>query len=145
MSPEPDVATVVSALHLSIGQLMRRLRQAKRGDEVTLPESHALARLDRSGPSTVADMARVAQISPQSMGTTLASLEARGLVARAPDPHDGRRIVLSLTDAGREVVRTGRNARIELLSDAIAQHFTPAERAQLLAVSPLFERLAKTI
>ena len=37
-------------------------------------------------PATPGELAKLEQISPQSMGATLASLEARGLVQRRPDP-----------------------------------------------------------
>ena len=54
MDQEPDIARVAGALRLSIGLLVRRLRQAKADGELTLPESSALARLDRGGPATSA-------------------------------------------------------------------------------------------
>jgi DNA-binding MarR family transcriptional regulator len=62
------------------------LRQAQIEGEQTLPELSALLRLDRGGRATAAALARAEQITPQSMGATLAALEARGLVAREPDP-----------------------------------------------------------
>ena len=37
---------------------------------------------------------------PQSMNTVIADLDAAGLIRGAPDPADGRRTVISLTDAG---------------------------------------------
>jgi DNA-binding MarR family transcriptional regulator len=86
----------------------------------------------------------VEQISPQSMGATLAALEARGLVDRRPDPADGRRILLSLTDAGLVVLRTRRNVKTERLARALSGGFTPRELKQLMAAAPLIERLAET-
>jgi DNA-binding MarR family transcriptional regulator len=79
------------------------------------------------------------------MGATLAALEARGLVERRPDPRDGRRVVLSVTEAGRDVLRDKRNARAEQLAQALSAGFTPAELRQLMAVAPLLERLAQSI
>ena len=79
------------------------------------------------------------------MGATLAALEARGLVARRPDPADGRRVVLSLTDAGRQALRDKRSARVEQLAQALSRGFTPAELSQLMAAAPLLERLAQSI
>jgi DNA-binding MarR family transcriptional regulator len=145
MVQEPQIDKVVSALRVSVGLLVRRMRQAKGGGELSLSETSALARLDRDGPSTVTALARVEQISAQSMGATLAALEQRGLIGRGADPNDGRRIVLSVTAAGREFLRDGRNARTALLVHAIATAFTPAERVQLLAAAPLIERLAQSI
>jgi DNA-binding MarR family transcriptional regulator len=140
---DPD--TVAGDLRLSIGLLLRRLRQIPTGDELTLSESAALARLDRGGPATAAQLARAEQISPQSMGATLGALQERGLIAKAPDPQDGRRIILTLTDAGLEVLRHRRNRRTEELARALSAGFTKTELEQLAAATPLLERLANSI
>src|ERR1700733_13318030 len=94
---DPDISQIAATLRLSVGLLLRRLRQVPTTDELTLSESAALARLDRGGPAPAAALARVEQISPQSMGATLAALEARGMVTRSHDPEDGRRVILSIT------------------------------------------------
>jgi DNA-binding MarR family transcriptional regulator len=140
-----DTSQIAAALRLSIGLLLRRLRQVPTGDELTLSESAALARLDRGGPATAAELARLEQISPQSMGATLASLESRGLIERAADPDDGRRVILSVNDAGLQLLGDRRNARTERLAEALSSRFTPAELDQLVAVAPLLERLAQSI
>ena len=145
MSEDPDVGQVAAALRVSIGLLLRRLRQVQVEGELTLPESSALVRLDRGGPTTPSELAKLEQISPQSMGATLATLEARGLVGRRPDPRDGRRVVLSVTEAGRAVLLDKRNARAEQLAQALSAGFTPAELRQLMAAAPLLERLAQSI
>jgi DNA-binding MarR family transcriptional regulator len=145
MSQDPDIGQVAAALRVSIGLLLRRLRQVRAEGELSLPESSALVRLDRGGPAAPGELAKREQISPQSMGATLAALEARGLIERRPDPQDGRRAVLSVTDAGRDVVRDKRNARTEQLARALSAGFTPAELRQLMAAAPLLERLAQSI
>ena len=145
MAGEPDVHDIAAALRVSVGMLLRRLRQVRPDDELSLPESSALARLDRIGPATPGALAKVEQISPQSMGATLAALEARGLIERHPDPADGRRVVLSVTEAGLELLRNKRGARTEQLAQALSAGFTPAELRQLVAAAPLLERLAQSI
>ena len=145
MSQDPDVGQVAAALRVSIGLLLRRLRQVQVEGELTLPESSALTRLDRGGPTTPSELAKLEQISPQSMGATLAALEAQGLVERRPDPRDGRRVVLSVTEAGRDVLLDKRNARARQLAQALSAGFTPAELRQLMAAAPLLERLAQSI
>lgn len=145
MNQEPDVNDIAAALRISIGLLLRRLRQAPAEGELTLPESSALARLDRGGPATASALARLEQISPQSMGATLGALELRGLVERRSDPGDGRRVVLSVTEAGLEVLRNRRNARTEVLAEALSTRFTRTELRQLMAAAPLLERLAQSI
>ena len=145
MSEEPDVHDIAAALRVSVGMLLRRLRQVRPDDELTLPEGSALARLDRIGPATPGALAKVEQISPQSMGATLAALEARGLIERHPDPADGRRVVLSVTEAGLQLLRNKRGARTEQLAQALSAGFTAAEMRQLAAAAPLLERLAQSI
>ena len=110
-----------------------------------MPERSALSRLARGGPMTATALARQEQISPQSIGATLATLEHRGLVERQPDPNDGRRITLSLTAAGLASVQAKREARDAQLTQALESDFTPEERAQLLAITPLLERLAERL
>ncbi len=146
MVREPaEVDQVAAALQLSIGLLLRRLRQLKAEGELTLPESAAMARLDRSGPTTAGALARLEQISPQSMGATLAGLEGRGLLERNADPRDGRRVLLSLTEAGQRTLRSRRNVRTQQLARALGAEFSRAELDQLMAAAPLLERLAQSI
>jgi DNA-binding MarR family transcriptional regulator len=145
MMREPDVSDVAGALRVSIGLLFRRMRQVRVEGELTLPESSALTRLDRGGPATASALARLEQISPQSVGATLGALEAKGLVERRADPGDGRRVVLSVTEAGRNLLRDKRNARTEQLAKALSTGFTPAELQTLAAASPLLERLAQNL
>ena len=145
MAGDPDVREVAAAVRVSVGLLVRRMRQVRPEGELTLPESTALARLDRTGPATPGALAKMEQISPQSMGTTLGSLEARGLIERRADPADGRRVVLSVTEAGLEVLRHKRGARTGQLAEALSTGFTQAELRQLMAAAPLLERLAQSL
>jgi DNA-binding MarR family transcriptional regulator len=140
-----DVNDVAAALRVSLGLLARQLRQAQAEGDLTWPETSALARLDRCGPSTPGALAKREQISPQSMGTTLAALEARGLVERHRHPDDGRRAVMSVTEAGQRMVRDRRHARTEQLAKALSGEFTPAELTALAVAVPLIERLAQRL
>jgi DNA-binding MarR family transcriptional regulator len=145
MDHDPDIDNLAGTLRVSIGLLVRRLRQVHADGELTWSESSALARLDRGGPATPSALAKLEQISPQSMGATLGALEARGLVERRPDPGDGRRAVMSLTEAGLQTLLSRRNARTEQLAKSLSTGFTPSELTQLQAAAPLIERLAQSI
>ena len=74
MASDPDVDDVAAALQMSIGLFLRQLRQIKVEGELSLPQTSALERLERGGPSTVTALAKAEQISVQSMGTTLSEL-----------------------------------------------------------------------
>jgi DNA-binding MarR family transcriptional regulator len=145
MVRETNVVEVAHALRISIGLLKRRLRQTRFDGELTLPETSALARLERGGATTATELAKREQISPQSMGATLAALEGRGLIARGPDPADGRRAVIALTESGASALRNLRSEMTDQLARGLSTGFTSAELRTLMAVAPLLERLAENI
>ena len=145
MPDDPDAIDVADALLSSVSLLVRRLRHLRSDDTLTMPERSALSRLDRGGPATSAQLARAGQISPQSMGSTLSALTTRGLVQRDRDPVDGRRVVLSLTREGTQLLRSKRSTRSRQLATALGTEFTPAELRRLMAAAPLIERLAHSV
>ena len=145
MSDDVDVDAVAAAVLASVGTLVRRARQVPIEGGLTMPERQALSQLDRFGPATSSELARQAQITAQAMGATVAALQTRGLVERRPDPEDGRRVILSVTDAGRQQLQEKRNARTELLARALSRTFTQAELEQLAAAAPLLDRLAQNL
>lgn len=141
----PDVSEVAGKLRVSVGLVVRKLRQSPIEGEITLAEASALARLERCGPATSSDLARMDRISPQSMGATVAVLLERGLIERSRDPEDGRRIVLSVTGEGLRTVHDRRGARTERIAAALRAEFTDAELSQLLAATSLLDRLAERL
>lgn len=142
--PTSDAQADAIQIKAALGRMYRQLRQTKETGGLTLPESSALSTLDRHGPTTAANLAKLEQITPQSIGVTLGSLEEHGLIQKDRDPEDGRRVILSLTDRGHELLAHKRSVRTEQLARAL-EGFTAKEREHLLAAVPLFERLAELI
>jgi DNA-binding MarR family transcriptional regulator len=95
-------------------------------------------------PSTTSDLAAAEYMKPQSMAQTLAVLEKNGLVARNPDPTDGRRVLFSATQRGREEAERWLRARESWLTAAIERTLTGEERSDLTAFVGVLERLADT-
>lgn len=134
----PDSTALASELRVVLGQLVRRLRAEHR---FSLSHGAVLGRLDREGPRTTAELAAAERMRPQSMGQTLAELEARGFITRRPDERDGRRKLLELTDEGRAVLAEDRRRRVGWLAEAIEAEFTPEEQEALARAVPLMARL----
>lgn len=66
-----------------------------------------LATLLRSGGPyrmTPVELSREAMVTTSAVAQRLNKLEGRGLVAREANPHDGRGILVSLTNAGKELI-----------------------------------------
>ena len=85
--PRKTLEMAVIDLTQAIGLLVRRVRAAAASHDLSLTESAVMARLDRDGPATTADLARAEGMKPQSMGATVAALEEMGMVERKPHPH----------------------------------------------------------
>jgi DNA-binding MarR family transcriptional regulator len=105
---EIDIAPLASDLRVAVGGLIRRLRSE---NLFPLTQTWVLGRIDREGPSSVAELARDLRVRPQSMAQTVGDLEADGMVERRPDPDDRRRALVSLTGAGQERIEADRAAR----------------------------------
>jgi len=140
--PDPAVAR---DLRIVVGSLARRLRQlhvASAEDEaLSFIELGVLARLARDGASTTTRLAAGERVTSQAVTAALRELVPRGLVRSAPDPDDGRRKVLTLTDAGRAVL-AGREERLSSRLREVVDGLDPAERECLAAAIPLLERVA---
>ncbi len=134
--------TAATELSLAIGQLARRLRTEVNPGELSWSQNAVLARLERAGAMTTADLARSEFVKPQSMGTTLADLEQAGLVQRRPHPTDGRQVLFALTAAGVEARQKRSLARREWLLAAM-ERLDPADRQTLLAAAALIKQLAE--
>ncbi|WP_211441183.1 MarR family winged helix-turn-helix transcriptional regulator [Collimonas humicola] len=142
---DPDIAhasAMAGELRVVLGRLSRRLREQAHAGDFTGSQKSVLIRLERDGPATVTGLAKAEGVRPQSMGATIAVLEAAGLVAGAADPADGRQTILSLTDACREMIRASRAAREDWLLRAIRTRFAADELDQLAASVELLKRLA---
>jgi DNA-binding MarR family transcriptional regulator len=123
-----------------LGQLLRRLRSQ---DSVPLMQGSVLARLDRCGPRSVSDLAVAEGVRPQSMAQTVSDLESGGLVVRRPDPEDGRRALVELTDSGLEQLHSERGQRQGWLAQAIEEDLSTKEQALLAEATEVLRRLAE--
>jgi len=136
----PALDRIAADLTLALGQLLRRLRSEAHPGDLNLSQSSALARLEREGPMTTADLARAESMKPQSMKVILASLEEEGCVERQPHPTDGRQILFVLTPKGLEERRRRTEAKRKWLVDALGK-LDPEEIDALASAIPLIRQL----
>jgi len=132
----------VIELTQAIGMLVRRIRAASASHELSLTESSVMARLDREGPGTTAELARAERMKPQSMGTTIATLEELGMVERKPHPTDGRQMNIALSAKGLAIRNSSKDARRTWLALVIEQ-LTEEERDTLFKAGEIIKRLAE--
>jgi DNA-binding MarR family transcriptional regulator len=140
MGSAVNVTPLASELRVVLGRLLRRLRTEHR---VPLTQAAVLGRLDREGSQSIGDLAAAEQVRPQSMSQTLGELEADGLIQRLPDVRDGRRILVALTDRGRETLAQDRALREGWLAGTLEEHFTDPELRVLEEAVALLRRLSE--
>lgn len=130
-SDAADALALAADVRVGFGKLKRRLRDEGGAAEVTPSQASALGQLEKLGPSTVTELAQAEGLRPQSMGATIAALEATGFVVGVPDPTDGRRTILSLSPMAVEKFSANRTAREGWLFHAIQETLTPEEKHDL--------------
>ena len=133
--------TAARDLRVVLRRLRRRFRDVSAAEDLSAAETSVLARLEKDGPSSASVLAGAEMVRPQSMATTLAGLEERGLIERSTDPDDGRRRVVRLSTIGHERGAGARAARQEWLVRAMQEHYSDDERATILAALELLGRL----
>ncbi|GAA2924247.1 MarR family winged helix-turn-helix transcriptional regulator [Streptomyces mexicanus] len=138
-----SAAQAARDLRVAFSRLRRRIREVAQDDDLTPPQVSALTLVGKHGAATASALASAEGVRPQSMATTLAALEHQGLIRRSPDPDDGRRQLVTLTDSGRRRLEGDRQVREEWLARALQDRYTEAERQTLLEAFALMERLTR--
>lgn len=108
--------------------------------DLSFTATATLGMLDAAGPTRITDLAEREAITQPSMTGLVSRLERQGLVERRNDPSDGRIVLVSITEAGRDVLRRRRAARVAFLSQLIAS-LDPADQRMIAAAAPAMRQL----
>ncbi|MFF3193902.1 MarR family winged helix-turn-helix transcriptional regulator [Streptomyces sp. SCPE 10] len=133
-----DEDALAEELRRSIGELVRAVRTV---DTMPPGEAAILGFLDRGGPLTTAELARLRGVTHQSAAKSVKDLSADGLIHGEQHPEDGRKLLLHLTDAGRSRLQRERATRVGALGAAIRETFDPDEMQRLGEAVALLSRL----
>ncbi len=117
-------------------EVYRRYHWAQRMEGADLPVTRraleVLQHLQASGPLTVGEQAEHLGLRRNSVSELLQRLEAKGLIARIRDERDERRVLVWLTDPGRDVVsRIGQVLAPDLLVQSMAT-LSPEDRQTVI-------------
>ncbi|MGZ8648895.1 MAG: MarR family transcriptional regulator, partial [Solirubrobacteraceae bacterium] len=92
------------------------------------------------GPLTPSELADRERIQRPTVTRLLVRLEAAGLIARAADPADGRSSLITVTPAGRALLRELRLRKDAFLARRL-ERLDAEERATLDRAAAILERL----
>ncbi|BCJ51260.1 MarR family transcriptional regulator [Actinoplanes sp. NBRC 14428] len=126
------------AMLIRLGEATRR--SSPRPHRALDRAAYVILRLLReSGPQNVSVLASRLNLDGSTVTRQVSAMHRDGLVARSPDPEDGRGTVIAATERGLEQVEAVSTARRELY-DLVLKDWTSQERKELAAV---LERLTR--
>ncbi|AHD22851.1 MULTISPECIES: Rv0880 family HTH-type transcriptional regulator [Rhodococcus] len=114
-----DTRALAGDLSLAVVRLTRHLRGRRTDSRVSLTQISAMATLAQEGAMTPGALAARERVQPPSMTRVIASLHELGLVERTPHPTDGRQIIVTLSEAGRELLADEAQAREVWLTERL--------------------------
>ncbi|MEQ4301621.1 MarR family transcriptional regulator [Plantactinospora sp. B6F1] len=142
MAKQMPPAQLATLLRDAITRLNRRVRQTRPVGDLTGTQLSALTSLELGGALTPRELADTERVQPPTMTKIVAKLEERGLVQRTPHPTDGRQVILSTTDTGREMLAQFDRARSRWLAVRLAE-LTPEERDALQRAAEILQKVAR--
>jgi DNA-binding MarR family transcriptional regulator len=132
----PDLA---GRLRLAVTRTARRLRQ-QAGGELSPSLTAALATVEHHGPLTPSEVAARERVQRPTATRLLARLAEAGLVARTPDPADGRSSLVAATPEGRALLTRMRTQKDAYLARRL-ESLAPEDRATLARAAAILEAL----
>jgi DNA-binding MarR family transcriptional regulator len=140
-----DRIDILRDLEQELGILVRRVRRvigerARTVDPDLHPASYLLlAHLVHCGPSRASELAHVFDLDKGAVSRQVQHLAELGLVARAPDPEDGRATLVEATDAAMQRMEDVAAARRQRLAEQLTD-WTAADLEQLVGLLGRYNR-----
>ena len=108
---------------------------------VTIAETHMIDAVGKQEDKkiSVSTLASLLNLAVPTVTVAAKKLENKGFVKKVPCDHDGRRTIISLTDAGKKIEKAHHIFHAEMVRD-ISRQFIESEKEQLLkAIAALME------
>jgi DNA-binding MarR family transcriptional regulator len=130
----------VDEFRAAVMSLARRLRMQRPDRSIGPAQTSILSRLLSYGPLAATALAEIETLPAPSVARLVASLERRQLVTRERDLLDRRKLIITITEIGKQVILEDRKMRNNSLALGF-EALTEKERKQLLACTDLLERV----
>ncbi|UVK49571.1 MarR family transcriptional regulator (plasmid) [Mesorhizobium sp. AR07] len=122
-----------------VGYLLRRayqrhlaIFQANAGDpQLTAVQFSTLCALKDNGPQSQSELVKATSVDQGTIRGIIDRLKDRGLIAFSKDPADARKVIVSITAAGLQLLERTVPHALEI-TELTMKHLNPAERMALL-------------
>ena len=129
-SAEECAREILDDVPLAMRSIRAQLRKSG-AIEVSIPQFRTLVFISRHSGASLSDAADHIGLTLPSMSTMIDGLVTRNLVIRRTDPHDRRRMTLTLTERGRTTLRGARESTLTYLSELV-RNIPTSDRATLV-------------
>jgi DNA-binding MarR family transcriptional regulator len=131
----------VDALAIALERVTVMVRRLAPPEGLSLTAISTLRALADHGPSRLSELATAQGVTQPAMTQLVSRLERDGYARRGGSPDDARVVLVSLTEAGGQLLRRRRSARARLLRELIDK-LPGADRDLVFAAVPAMNLLA---
>jgi len=130
---------LASDLRTVIARLTKKMRKKSIwAEKLSLTERSTIASIYQHGTLLASELAVIEKITTQSMSQILNHLFELGLITKTPSDTDKRKVLISLSVSGQELLFKSRSEKEEWLNRILTDHFSDEERDILSkAIGPL--------
>lgn len=124
---------VAAALRTVIHRLVKLLRrQTHEKGSFSLTERSVMGSLYQLGEQPPSTLAQLEKVTSQSMSQIISHLDEAGMISKTASGEDKRKVLLSLSPAGRAYVEDARDRKQEWLAHALQEKVTVEEKEVLM-------------
>ena len=132
----------VEKLSAGLERLVSMVRRLTPAEGLSLTAASTLRTLEVSGPSRLSELAVGQGVTQPAMTQLVTRLERDGYAERGGSSEDARVVLVTLTQAGRDLLRQRRSARTHLLRELL-DRLPEADRELIFAAVPAINLLAE--
>lgn len=133
--PAESAAQTLAELAPRLGRIIAGALESDPEIALSLRQYRMLERLTER-PHRTGELATVSGVTQPTASAAIASLEARGLVDRKPDPLDRRATLIEISDSGRQILATAK-ARVLQRLMVVTAEMTAEDAQELAALQPI--------
>ena len=140
--PTAQDLEIAGNLRTVLHRVIKILRRETRNDaELSLTERSTLGMLYNHGELLPSDIAKMEKVSTQSVSQVVNHLFELNYIYKNPSTEDRRKVLLSLTPAGKSYVEQLRKDKQEWLAHALHEKVSPEEKEQIVAALKVLAKL----
>jgi DNA-binding MarR family transcriptional regulator len=133
---------VAGSLRTVLHRLIKQLRRETRNEaQLSLTERSTMGLLYQHGELQPSDIARMEKVTTQSMSQIINHLFELNYIYKNASAEDKRKVLLSLTEAGKAYVEQLRLDKQEWLARALHEKVSPEERERIMDALQLLAKL----